>query len=486
MNAAPKRQIHHNYINRDVALWIDIHFGDQSFNGRVFIGHRKHGGGVYTMTARDLSELRQYILLVHASQRLDYYITANTVSGTSRNIDGLFGLQNIVIDIDCHDPDKDSPILVQAFLWRAKRDLWDTGVLPTPNSIVRTGRGVQLWWAIKPCHSSCRYYYDGIKSTFMAHFDAMLEDYPEELDGLEVDHAASINPVGYFRLPCTYNTAAKSYGTLEILHSERYDTHELAKIQAPEIEVKVREEPIHIPMQTSDLIVLNNYYTLGARRVMQMIKLRQLRNNDVGEETRNNLSLIVYCSLRMAYDHEEALDRLEAFNEGFADPMTDRELAAVIHTAKKKAYKYSNAKIIEFLAITQEEQDAIGLHPARGPYRPFSTGKSNASRDAVRRALKADRDHKILSMAAEGTSQAEIARILEISRTTVHKVIHAQPKPELTVQDEGLSISGAIYDCLLPISLVAVSVEDGQPSRPAVASPGGVFAMPGNGPPRGG
>lgn len=324
MIAAPKLQINHKFIDRAVSKWLDVHFGDQSFNGRVFIGHRKHGGGVYTMTARSLSELQQYVMLIHASQRLDYYITANTVSGTSRTADGLFGLQNIVIDIDCHEELIDIAGLVQAFLWRAECDMWSLGDLPRPNSIVRTGRGVQLWWAIKPCHASCLFYYNQIKTGLMDHIEVLLSEY-SELEGLEVDRAASSNAVGYYRLPCTYNTSAKRFGTLQVLHKERYDTHELAGYISP-LPRENRPERAQsaqkaIPREQGDVIVLNNYYTTGANRVMQLINLRNLRNNDVGAETRNNLCFAVYNSLRMAYDHEEAMDRLRAYNNGFKKPM---------------------------------------------------------------------------------------------------------------------------------------------------------------------
>ena len=166
--------------------------------------------------------------MIHVSQRLDYYITANTVSGTSRTMDGLFGLQNIVIDIDCHEENRNVAALVQAFLWRAERDMWSDRSLPRPNSIVKSGRGVQLWWAIDPCHASCLFHYNQIKTGLIDHFEELLAEYAEELDGLTVDRAASSNAVGYFRLPCTYNTAAKRYGTLQMLHKERYSTHELA------------------------------------------------------------------------------------------------------------------------------------------------------------------------------------------------------------------------------------------------------------------
>ena len=465
MISAPKLQRNHKFIDRAVSEWLDIHFGDQSFNGRVFIGHRKRGGGVYTMTARPLSELNQYVMLIHASQRLDYYITANTVSGTSRNADGLFGLQNIVIDVDCHEEAADVAGLVQAFLWRAERDLWSQGELPRPNSIVRTGRGVQLWWAIKPCHSACLYYYNQIKTGMLDHFENMISEY-SEMEGLEIDRAASSNVVGYYRLPCTYNTTAKKFGSLQVLHTERYDTHELAGYITP---LPRENRPVRapgaqkaIPMEQGDIIVLHNYYTTGANRVIQLIKLRNLRNNEVGAETRNNLCFAVYNALIMSFDHDEAMERLRSYNAGFKKPMTDSELAhTVCSAARKGGYKYTNAKLIELLKITEEEQDAIGLHPFSGTYKPWSHAKPNATRDAVRKAVKDDRDNKIIAMHLEGLSQAETARQLGISRNTVAKVLRDwTAQKDLEIAHDNLLNNGSIYDCLISESEAAVSAED--------------------------
>ena len=476
MIAAPRMQTNHKFIDRAVDQWLDIHFGDHSFNGRVFIGHRKRGGGIYTMAVRSLVDLRQYVMLIHASQRMDYYITANSVSGTSRNLSGLFGLQNIVIDVDCHEDDADVVALVQAFLWRADRDLWGTGELPRPNSIVRTGRGVQLWWAIKPCHASCRKHYNNVKTGIMDRISVMLGEYGEELNGLDIDRGASSNAVGYFRMPCTYNTAAKKYGSLQILHEERYDLHDLAHITPlPESALpKVPEKAV--PMQKCDLIVLHNAYSTGANRVLQLIKLRNFRNNDVGAETRNNLCFSVYNALRMSFDHEEAMMRLRAYNDGFKQPMTEKELEHTICSAKaKNGYKYTNAKLIEFLEITQEEQDAIGLHPFTGKYRPWSHAKPNATRDAVRKARREDRDGKIISMHREGVSQAETARTLGISRNTVARVIRdwkeEVAQKDLEVAQENLLNYGSINDCLLATAVpddAFVSLEDGHsPAIPA-------------------
>lgn len=446
MIATPRQQYNHQYVNKAVNQWLDIHFGDHSFDGRVFIGHRKRGGGIYTMTARSLSELKQYVGLVHVSQRLDYYITANTVSGTSRTMGGLFGLQNIVIDLDCHDKSANVPELVQAFIWRAERDLWSGDDFPRPNSILKTGRGVQLWWAIKPCHASCRYHYDKIKAGMMDHLEVLLSEY-SELDGLEIDRAASSNPVGYFRFPCTYNTVAKRYGALQVLHTERYDTHELARYISPFLTHKrAVQQTQAVAMEKCDLDVLNKYYGMGAKRVTQLVKLRNLRNNDVGSETRNNLCFSVYNALRMSYDHEEAMRRVRAYNSGFKQPMTDVELEHTVCSAmRKNGYRYSNSKLIELLSITEAEQDTIGLHPFTGQYRPYNHARPNATRDMVRKARKDGRDCKIVDLHTAGVSQAEIARRLEISRNTVARVLR-------TAKD--MLNNGSIYDCLLcpPVS----------------------------------
>ena len=459
MISAPIYQNNHKFIDRSISEWLDVHFGDQAFNGRVFIGHRKNGGGVYTMSARSLSELSQYVMMIHASQRLDYYITANTVSGTNRTMDGLFGLQNIVIDIDCHTAGRNTSALVQAFLWRAERDLWSDKDFPRPNSVVKSGRGVQLWWALKPCHASCLFYYNQIKTGLMHRIEDLLSEYSEELEGLAVDRAASSNAVGYYRLPCTFNTASKSYGTLQVLHKGRYDTQELAEyiqpLPRPKTPVRASESLLEgIPMQGGDLIVLHNAHSTGANRVMQLIKLRNLRDNEIGAETRNNLCFAVYNALRMSFDHEEAMHRLQAYNRGFKHPMTEAELeATVCSAARKGGYKYTNAKLIELLEVTPEEQDAIGLHPFTGVYKPWNHAKPNATRDAVRKARKDGRDGQIIAMHREGISQAETARELKISRNTVAKVLkewrEQVQEADLAIEQENLLNNGAIYDCLL-------------------------------------
>ena len=467
---APIKQRNHKYINRAIDQWLDIHYGDTSFNGNAVIGYRK-GKGVYTMSVRPLTELKQYVKMVHASTRLDYYITANTVKGTDRKKEYLFGLQNIVIDVDWHSH-RNASQLAQELVRYAKRDLWDTGVIPTPNSIVYTGRGVQLWWAIVPCYGGkgynlSLYHHNKIKNTFMNHLEALIDNYREELEDPDFDRGPSSNLVGYFRVPCTFNTKAGRYGSLEILHTERYDQRELTLIPDPKMEVSAIEERSHSLMNDSDREVLRGYATLGARRILQLIKLRSLRDSKIGEEMRDYFNFCVYNALRMSFDHEEAMSRVRSFNNGFKQPMSEEELENCICTAKEKGgYKYSNEKMIIWLKITPEEQYSIGLFAMRNN----RSKKPNAGRDEVRSALKADRDIKIQRMKAEGISQAEIARILGIGKNTVYRVLKKlKEKIEEIIDTQVEEVChhfGAIYVLNTNISPEKKDVEGGLLTAP--------------------
>ena len=90
-------------LDESVLSWYDVHFPASSFHGRIYIGRRKDDGfGVQRLFLGEREAVRQFLEDMHVSEKLDYYITANTVNGVERNLEGLFSLDNIVLDIDCH------------------------------------------------------------------------------------------------------------------------------------------------------------------------------------------------------------------------------------------------------------------------------------------------------------------------------------------------------------------------------------------------
>ena len=435
MITMPKLQEEHNYISKKIQPWLDLHFPeDSAYYGRIFIGQRHRGtSGIYDLSRRNIDELSQFVPEMHISSRLDYYITANSFSGVKRETEGVFALHNIVIDVDCHGKDvEESPAeLAQNFIWLCSRDLWTTGEMPEPNSIVMTGRGVQLWWAIDPISVKLEWIYRRIQRWIMDTLEDIIDENAGRLQGLSIDRGASGNLAGWFRLPMTYNTVAKRWGSLQIRNEIRYGHQELLDAIPADYKphheqscVKTGEQRGYIPLAATDSDVIQNGTSIMARRVYQMIKLRALRDAAVGAESRDELCLVTYCALLADYEPAEAWRRLLAFNAGFKEPLKIKALRRKMSHAAQKKYKMSNEKVIEHLHITEEEQDAIGLYPAGTSVKKSKT--RNYTRDLLRQAAREDRDMKILVMFSAGHNKAAIARELGISRNTVLKVIGAE------------------------------------------------------------
>lgn len=435
MITMPKLQLNHRYIGEEIHPWLDLHFPeDSAYYGRTFIGQRHKGtSGIYNLSRRNIDELGDFVAEMHITPRLDYYITANSFSGVERNTEGVFGLHNIVVDVDCHSEDvEETPAeLAQAFVWLCSRDLWTTGIMPEPNSIVMTGRGVQLWWALEPISVKLEWIYRRIQKWFVDSLEDLIDENAERLKGLSVDHVASKNIAGWFRLPLTFNTKAKRWGTLQIRKSDRYNHQELLdSIPAdykPSREKRrdvVGDQMGYVPLAASDPDVLQNGTSVMARRVYQLIRLRALRDAAKGDEMRDRFCFVVYCALLADHEPAEAWRRLLAFNKGFKEPLSVRKLAQMMGTAEAKGYKISNEWVIGELEITEAEQEAIGLHIVGS--HAGAARRSNYTRDQIRAAQREDRDAKILSLFTAGQSKSAIARELGISRNTVGKIINAE------------------------------------------------------------
>ena len=435
--------------------WYDVHFPVSSFNGRINVGRRRDDGyGVLRLYMSDRAAVRGFLEEMHVSQKLDYYITANTVSGVDRRLEDLFSLNNIVIDVDCHS--EDSEATVEGLLWRIRRDM----PFPTPNSFVQTGRGLQLWWSLVPLHSKCRPYYEEVRDYFMKRLSSLIDEYPDELDGFTVDSSASRNLVGYYRLPGTVNTKTGTEVMMELVREEPYLLQDLekwvwAEKKAEKTKAKPKqamsqpyqaEDPFSGQYKASDVRLLRGYHTLGFFRMRQLIQLRLLRDEQIGEETRNNLCFIAYNAMLPALGHDKAYEKLQQFNAGFKKPMEEKELEAVICSAKDKGgYRYSNKKLIEFLEITPEEQRRIGLFEPTEEFSPMVAISLNPSRDAARRLQRSDRDEKILRLAKTGLKKRAIAESLGIDRETVASVLKREgfDRNALIAQllDDGLSVT---------------------------------------------
>jgi len=489
--------LHHN-LSEEVLRWFDIQFSPSTFHGRLQIGRRRNDGyGVQRLFMGERDAVRAFLKDMHVSSKLDYYIMANMVSGVERKVDGLFSLHNIVIDIDCHVEDANLYWVretLEKLLFHLENDRSDR--VPSPTSIVWTGRGAQLWWAIKPVYMKCRPFYDEVKDFYIKELkDLILEygEHDEDFRDIQVDSTSSKNVVGYFRLPGSINTTVDAEVELGFCKVVKpYTLQDLvAQMKAckkddVDYNAQLGQRGKSPPSVTadfsgqyleSDIYILRNYHTFGFFRMRQLIQLRILRDNQAGEETRNNFCFIAYNAMLPALGHERAWDKLLAFNKGFKTPMEEKELERVIVSAKEKnGYRYSNEKMIEFLEITPEEQMKIGLFSPIGPFEPMTRLSTHPSRQQSRRLAKDDRNQKIINMSEAGETGKAIALQLGISEDTVTAVLRAagvSPKVKrdekvLQMLEEGKSeqeISLAVGCSSRTIRRIASKNRDGQKSE---------------------
>ena len=419
-------------LDESVLSWYDVHFPASSFHGRIHIGRMKDDGfGVQKLFLGEREAVRQFLEDMHVSEKLDYYITANTVNGVERNLEGLFSLDNIVLDIDCHNEvDEGWQEQILPLIWRFKHD----EVVPAPNSIVRTGRGIQFWWHIRPVYVKCKPYFVEVRNFLISRINDFLTEY-NEFSAFHVDNTASNNLVGYYRLPGTYNTKAGVQVEFEILREEEYLLQDMTAWMELERSQEAKEPAASAPPPpaaddfsgkylASDIRILRDFHTLGFFRTRQLIQLRIIRDNDVGSETRNNLCFMVYNAMLPALGHERAFEKLMDFNQGFKAPMTEHELEGVICSARDKGgYRYTNEKMIEFLEITPEEQKSIGLWIPTEPFDPMTRISTHPSRKAAARTAKEDRNAKVLALANKGLKIAVIAKEIGIDRNTVADIL---------------------------------------------------------------
>lgn len=348
------------------------------------------------------------------------YICPQAFSYGSRTSEKLYALQNIVIDIDCHAEKYGKnlrDIRISKLAWHLIHDAYEYG-LPDPNHIVFTGRGLQVWWRHESMAANkCKNTWISIIRCFIEIIKKMIADHAEGnsediLSCLTVDEQASLNPVGVFRIPGTYNPAAKTYATIVDGCSHIHTYKELVQFRndyraGSPITPKKPRGRYQVPGNNW------NPSSWAESTALKIENLRNLRDDDLGNETRNNFCLALFCLYRTAgMEEPAAMERLHVFNEGFKRPMTDKELKSTLSSARRKLYQYSEKALIQLLDITAREAAAVGLK-----YR-MEEPKVSKKETIEERNRKIIHLYKTTEM-----TQEEVGKAVGVSRKTVGDVL---------------------------------------------------------------
>lgn len=352
---------------------------------------------------------------------VDIYICANGMkSGYKRTLDNLINIQNLVIDIDSHSStlsieDLNNHILI------FEEKLLDRLVLK-PNLINRTGRGVQLWFCIEPCHVSLGKICLSVVDMLCNHITEILVELDET--ELSVDRASSLKLNGLFRLPYSYNTKAKRWSECRLIHGDCPNVNELRKQLLSDgyksdyfVEYsgkkkfhkkKVNSGKYHFTLN----INLNDYTPCLIHRKMFLEQVIQARGGKKG--SRDLLMFALYSTVIWLFDNEDAQAYCEEWNGTFEEPLKESKLWEIFRDVDRKRYKFTVTKFLNLINATDEE---------RSWYHKLSVKEE---RKKARHKAKEERNRKVKELRKQGLTIVAISKELHLSRPTIYKILNTE------------------------------------------------------------
>lgn len=356
-----------------------------------------------------------------------YYVTVNTFRGYTRESSKIFNFTSIYIDIDCHR--SDDPDIIEDAKKRTMnilQEAYASRTLAIPTMITDTGRGFGLQYVLnKSIANTWR------TETMIAFFKkvrkSIFEKYKEILSGdpmIEVD-AAVLDDSRVCRLPGTYNMQAGRYCRLISVSGMYYELSDLVQgcnlwdWKSEEEYKKVKEEKERKKKEiASRPVVPFAEYKMPflTTRLEQLEKLQKMRGADC-EGCREQMLFIAYSAL-VQVDRSTAAVRLQEINERFTDPLPQAELDHIIQETDQSVgidhkgyYKLSNTYVVDMLALTDEEINALGIGHGL---------KRTAARKAARDRKKEKRAKIVeLLTQADSLTYAQIAEATGVSRRTI-------------------------------------------------------------------
>lgn len=290
----------------------------------------------------------------------DIFYSQNTFYKPQRRIENIRQLRNLYIDLDCYlfnyDPD---------FVVRKLELEYFKQSIPEPNLIIFSGRGVVLVWLIEPVPYKALPLWNAVQQYFLEQLKDVGGD-PKAADAARV-----------FRVAGSTNSKNGAEVHVEYRHDYRYALRDIQYDYLPELTPRPKTERKK-PGRRKKVVQLFNIYSLNHARILDITKLVELRNYQVTGYREVICFLYRYWMCCFCDDTEEAYRQTLELNNTFTYPLPERELKSATRSAEKAyearsnkeaneraikrgypgaGYNISNAKLIRWLDITQEEME---------------------------------------------------------------------------------------------------------------------------------
>lgn len=290
----------------------------------------------------------------------DVYFSQNTFYKPQRQIENIRQLRSLYVDLDFYlfnyDPSWVMGKLEHEFYGHS---------IPEPNILIFSGQGMVLIWLIEPVPYKALPLWQAVQNHFLKQLSELGGD-PKAADAARV-----------FRIAGSINSKNGNEVRAEYRHDYRYALREIQNDYLPDLsEVFSKKVGKGKKGRKKKVVQLFNTYKLHYARLLDLVKLVELRNYNVYGYRETICFLYRYWLCCYTNDPSESLNQTQTFNLQFVDPLPLREVEKATRSAEKAwyarnneeanriamekgypgaGYNISNKKLISWLDITPEE-----------------------------------------------------------------------------------------------------------------------------------
>lgn len=306
----------------------------------------------------------------------DIYITPNSFykyKYLRRTKKMTAAFNNLVIDIDNHEEECDFGYVQEHCNLLIKvlfNDVFDLGLLPSPNIIHFTGRGMQIWWHIEQASSKLSKWHLSAIENLVYAIKNRIDEYNIDLS---VDLPASKNYAGLFRAFCTKNSKTERYSSVIIVKKDSCILQDISKSRKKlkeELDLFPSEKKVNNTKKKSKKNKKksrnnkkNGWLLLSEKRIKFIEKVVKERDYEVNN--RDKLLFAYYNELAKAYPNDIPLckQRTLDLNNSFHTPTEvkdiEKQIFSYIDSKASKNYLHMKTNTFFEFVIEDEEEKNI-------------------------------------------------------------------------------------------------------------------------------
>lgn len=379
------------------------------------------------------------------SLKTNTYISVNSFYIAKRSLNTLRYINALYVDLDCSIKDYNITDDELNYAISILEQDYFNRCIPEPTLIVKSGRGLHLYWKIEHLPKQALPYWTVVQNAI---FEA-LKDFNTDFNILKADKNA-VDCARVLRLVGTVNTKNNEVCKLEELYQENvYTLTQIVEEYFPHVNAIKNKEKKSRTKKERKVRALYNIYKLHFTRLEDIQTLQELRSGECKGMREFMCFLFRYYSCLYNKDKQLALQETLEFNNKFSDPLSTQEVINNTRSAeaayeaweqhmdidnpkwdkdskgyKFNGYNYRTSTLVSKLKITKEEQYKLKTLIGKEVKLERKNEKRRENRRnenglTSKQQQKEDTKNKVKELKMQGFTQKEVAEKIGKSLRTV-------------------------------------------------------------------